>query len=111
MGLEAVAVPSPYCLDIIAQREDVSYLAQLVSLRLVEKDAPLFRTRSVLTRPEGYTGDTRFVIGSDPLAPDLICGRCSSALVTGAIMAPYIVFQCGSCRAFNDNTPLEENGT
>jgi hypothetical protein len=76
-----------------------------VRLRVVEKTGELFRTKSVLTRPDNYVGDTRFFAGDDPTAPDLLCDRCSAPLVTGARMAPYIVFQCGSCRAFNDNSP------
>jgi hypothetical protein len=75
-----------------------------VRLRLVPQDADFFKTRTVLTRPEGYVGDTRFFSGDDSRAPDLLCERCGAPLVTGALVAPNFVFQCGSCRAFNENT-------
>jgi hypothetical protein len=77
-------------------------LAKSIRLKVVPHTVELLRTRSVLTRPEGYVGDTRFFIGTDPAAPDLLCGSCGSPLVTGALMGPFIVFQCGGCRTFND---------
>jgi len=85
-------------------------MPQSIRLRLVPPETDFFRTRSVLSRPEGYAGDTRFFVGSSSTAPDLLCGKCGSVLVTGALMGPGIVFQCGSCRAFNDNTPPEKDG-
>jgi hypothetical protein len=44
------------------------------------------------------------VMGTDRSAPDLVCGSCESALVTGfAERAFYnVVFLCQICGAFNE---------
>jgi hypothetical protein len=76
-------------------------MAQSIRLKVVEFTTDLMRTKTVLIRPDGYTGDTRFFHNGLGVAPDLLCGECGSVLVEGVAIAD-MVLQCGQCRAFNE---------
>ncbi|HEY7449675.1 MAG TPA: hypothetical protein VH702_16085 [Vicinamibacterales bacterium] len=69
-----------------------------VRLRVITRPDP--RTRVILD----HAGKSPMVMGTDRSAPDLVCGSCESALVTGfAERAFYnVVFLCQICGAFNE---------
>jgi hypothetical protein len=65
----------------------------------------------VITRPDPSTrvilsdaGKSPMVMGTDRSAPDLVCGSCGSALVTGFAGRAFhgVVFVCQICGAFNE---------